>query len=466
MVTLSTAESEMTEVIEAMTAGESVAVIVQELYPVVTKTAFTDSQAAESILSCDGGSWRTRHLRLRSAFARQAILQGFWALQHVPGDQMLADLGTKALNAPRLEKLKELMSMGSMKNEDEKVKEKEKVEEKKEEKFEENEGKENMKWAEAAQAVRLITLAAAISTAKAVEEEEKKDEGKINFERVVLFYTIFVVLATLLAKRIWKVGVHLVGIIAQRRAEPQGGSLPGEAAREEKKEGKRGKTMEEDAGTSHGVHAAASSSTSSTPMSSQAAPLPKVTPAKKGAPRPLRVPKAKSVATGDHQSSAIPTPRVQHPKASPPTQMPNIEEDIFGSWDEIEREERRVRIELNAAKPGDPILGPIELLPDAEFPELPFRVFTTKFGEVYHLDRNCRHLTSINTGISKESRWCSRCRRSSYQAGSRPVMGAVLYLKGFGREAHTDMRCPAALGAGHYPVCTACGEQPTQSSLS
>ena len=149
--------------------------------------------------------------------------------------------------------------------------------------------------------------------------------------------------------------------------------------------------MEEGAGTSHGVHAAASSSTSSTPMSSQAAPLPKVTPAKKGAPRPLRVPKAKSVATGDHQSSAIPTPRVQHSKASPPTQMPNIEEDIFGSWDEIEREERQVRIELNAAKPGDPILGPIELLPDEEFPELPFRVFTTRYGEVYHLDRNNQH---------------------------------------------------------------------------
>ena len=71
LVTLSTAESEMTEVIEAMTAGESIAVMVQEPYEVVIKVSYTDSQAAEAILTCDGGSWRTRHLRLRSSFARQ-----------------------------------------------------------------------------------------------------------------------------------------------------------------------------------------------------------------------------------------------------------------------------------------------------------------------------------------------------------------------------------------------------------
>ena len=51
LVTLSTAESEMTEVIEAMTAGESIAVMVQELYEVVIKVAYTDSQAAEAILT-------------------------------------------------------------------------------------------------------------------------------------------------------------------------------------------------------------------------------------------------------------------------------------------------------------------------------------------------------------------------------------------------------------------------------
>ena len=110
---------------------QMVAVIVQELYPLVTKTAYTDSQAAEAILTCDGGSWRIRHLRLCSSFARQSIAKGDWAPQHVPGDQMLADLGTKALNAPRLEGLKELMSMGSIEEEKEDESEKRNVRRKK-----------------------------------------------------------------------------------------------------------------------------------------------------------------------------------------------------------------------------------------------------------------------------------------------------------------------------------------------
>ena len=59
------------------------------------------------------------------------------------------------------------------------------------------------------------------------------------------------------------------------------------------------------------------------------------------------------------------------------TVMPTTEEDIFGSWDEIERKEGLVRSELNAARPGDVILGPIDQLPDDEFPDLPFKVFTT-----------------------------------------------------------------------------------------
>ena len=62
--------------------------------------------------------------------------------------------------------------------------------------------------------------------------------------------------------------------------------------------------------------------------------------------------------------------------------MPTVEEDIFGSWDDIEREERQIRMELNAAAPGDPILGHIDQLPDEEFPDLLFQVFSTRFGGV------------------------------------------------------------------------------------
>lgn len=176
--------------------------------------------------------------------------------------------------------------------------------------------------------------------------------------------------------------------------------------------------------SSHGERSTPGAS-SSTSMSSFAAPLPKVMPVQKGAPRPKGVPKVKSLPKRGHQSSEIPTPRVQQPKASSSSHMPTVGEDIFGSWDEIEREERLIQAELNAAQPGDAILGPIDQLPDDEFPELPFKVFTTRYGEVYHLSRRCRHLTSTNSGISTESRWCSRCRRSAYQSGSVPRAGDV-----------------------------------------
>ena len=67
----------MTEVKEAMTAGESIAVMVQELYELVTKVAYTDSQAAEAILTCDGGGRGT------SGFAPHfpsTISRGDWLL--------------------------------------------------------------------------------------------------------------------------------------------------------------------------------------------------------------------------------------------------------------------------------------------------------------------------------------------------------------------------------------------------
>ena len=185
--------------------------------------------------------------------------------------------------------------------------------------------------------------------------------------------------------------------------------------------------------SSHGERSTPGAS-SSTSMSSFAAPLPKVMPVQKGAPRPKGVPKVKSLPKRGHQSSEISTPRVQQPKAS------------------------------SSSQPGDAILGPIDQLPDDECPELPFKVFTTRYGEVYHLSRRCRHLTSTNSGISTESRWCSRCRRSAYQSGSVPRAGDVLYLKGTGRDAHSIMRCPAALGANHYQICTACFDQPTEAA--
>lgn len=66
-ITLSTAESELMGLVEAMVAGESVFVVLAELLGDVNKVALCDSQAALAILVAEGGSLRTRHLHLRWA---------------------------------------------------------------------------------------------------------------------------------------------------------------------------------------------------------------------------------------------------------------------------------------------------------------------------------------------------------------------------------------------------------------
>ena len=171
-MTLSTAESELVEVVEGMIGGESVHVILSELDD-MPKIAYTDSQSALAVLVNQGGSWRTRHLRLRASYARQCIQRGEWAIQHIPGVDMIADLGTKALPAPRMTHLKELMGM--------KIQREEKGEEKIEEKGEESEEREverteGIKAETAARAIQLITLAATMYVAKGSEDEEEDGE--------------------------------------------------------------------------------------------------------------------------------------------------------------------------------------------------------------------------------------------------------------------------------------------------
>ena len=70
---LSTAESELQEIIDGMTAGESTYSVACEVFGEMKRILWTDSQSAMSIMSSEGGSWRTRHLRLKSAHARARL---------------------------------------------------------------------------------------------------------------------------------------------------------------------------------------------------------------------------------------------------------------------------------------------------------------------------------------------------------------------------------------------------------
>ena len=63
LISLSTAESEIMESMESLMAGESVAVIAEELQGDLLKMAWSN-QAATVILTAEGGNWRTRHLKM------------------------------------------------------------------------------------------------------------------------------------------------------------------------------------------------------------------------------------------------------------------------------------------------------------------------------------------------------------------------------------------------------------------
>ena len=133
--------------------------------------------------------------------------------------------------------------------------------------------------------------------------------------------------------------------------------------------------------------------------------------------------------------------------------MPDFETE----WREIEQEERRVREELNNALPGDPILGPPS--PPSSAPamlELPFEVITTRYGTVYHTQRDCRYLTAPVTGQAMIHKWCSRCRNDAAQTGRIPGRGATMLMTGWRSDAHTDVTCERAEGARSFALCTAC----------
>jgi hypothetical protein len=139
MVSSSTAECELMEMMEGNLAALSIGELVHEVYHpqskeeknttapksfreyIDLKESFTvreevrkpsillvDNKAALQIIQQDGGSWRTRHLRVRSAAIKDQTESGRLLCFHTPGKVQLADLNTKSHPVSRLEELKEL----------------------------------------------------------------------------------------------------------------------------------------------------------------------------------------------------------------------------------------------------------------------------------------------------------------------------------------------------------------------
>ena len=183
---------------------------------------------ALAILTGDGGCWRTRHLKLRAAFARQAVAAAEWAIQHVPGESMVADIGAKPLTPARFNFLKNLMGMGKFcdPNENEvEVEEKgggEKITRKEEKKDDWLVNKELRRLAQTTQVLQLITLAATLSVSKAEEGEKADADGSFSFE-IIVIYTLLVIFLTLVAQRLLDVAVRGAEFVIRQcvlRAQP------------------------------------------------------------------------------------------------------------------------------------------------------------------------------------------------------------------------------------------------------
>ena len=109
--TMSAAEAELTEATEAMLMGDAFDALLGDVAQDYPRSLLIDNQAAIQLMSEESGAWRTRHLRLRSRHLRWRISRMDWRVNHCPGEQMLADIGTKPLAAQRFDHLKALCGM-------------------------------------------------------------------------------------------------------------------------------------------------------------------------------------------------------------------------------------------------------------------------------------------------------------------------------------------------------------------
>lgn len=217
----------MVEAVESMVAGESIAVMVDEVTEGAVKQLFTDSSSAVAILSTEGGSWRTRHLRLRAAAARQKIQEGEWGINHQGGEVMIADLGTKALTAARFQELKTLLGMGTPRGEEEQEKEG-----KEEEEVQEEDKEKEMKVdpTQAAQMMRVLVATMMVRVATAQGEEHEEDEPHEMYQALMVIVVISV-MGTLFAQWLWTAGVARWFEVRQRPItdpEPRSPTAPEE----------------------------------------------------------------------------------------------------------------------------------------------------------------------------------------------------------------------------------------------
>ena len=505
LVTQSTAESEMLEVIEAMLGGESIYVMAQEIFDVVLRRIWSDSQAAVAILTQEGGSWRTRHLRLRAAAARQVLQDGTWTIQHQKGEDMIADLGTKPLTGTRIQYLKELLGMKASKNqEDEKPEEKTEEEPRKKEEEKKKE-EEELKLRQATKIMKVVVLAALVSAAESKVErdekedinldyfaigliimiilavarhptwkflkgaavwlfisskapkakaqgEEEKEEQSVELWVMMILYTLLVIGTTLMLQRLFLGGV---GPFWTSRSE--GSNEDRRLRGEEVQEDETGEKEDEGGSGTRSLVRLSSDDEQEEGRDGHSQLLPA------GSDQDLDQTDRSFVSSIQGELDESLTTEPLDRQGSPDDV--NLGEMIMRELEQIEREEREIWHDLNrtpltfeeraadAPLPRRNSAG--EELEDEGFP-FPFFAMKTRNGRVYHTDRNCTHLHAPRVSQAFDHQWCSVCRHVALQTRGVPPPGVNLFIAPARRCAHTDTRCPYLQNAVETRICITC----------
>ena len=112
LVTTSSAETELVEAHLGAQQMESVDALLQDIGEYAERRVLcVDNAAAITLATSEGGSWKTRHLKVRHGALRQKVEDKWLSIQYCPGDQQLADTLTKILASQRLTMLMEFWGL-------------------------------------------------------------------------------------------------------------------------------------------------------------------------------------------------------------------------------------------------------------------------------------------------------------------------------------------------------------------
>ena len=114
LITTSSAETELLAASEGTTLMASIDALLADVGCKATERELrVDNSAAITLASEEGGSWRTRHLKVRAGALRQRIQDGWMTIAFCPGVSQLADSLTKILASKRMEMLMKAWGLGA-----------------------------------------------------------------------------------------------------------------------------------------------------------------------------------------------------------------------------------------------------------------------------------------------------------------------------------------------------------------